>query len=131
MNAAGIPELSGLRARLEELKASGLKLGEALAVLEIELQDRREEGALDSSNSHTACCSFPMHSCSGEAPLLLNNADFFIAHICICPKLHLGQDCCARVFQHLNECYPCFEEFCNVMREYCRKSQELKSKVGS
>lgn len=131
MNQVGISELSRLRVRLEDLKASGLKLGAALAVLEIELQGRRDEGTSDSSTSHIECCSFPMHSCSGESPLLLNNEDFFIAHICICPKLHLGQGCCTRVFQHLNECYPCFEEFCNVMREYCRKSQELKSKVGS
>ena len=59
-------------------------------------------------------CKYP---CSINQPFLENNEDFFIA--LFSDTKH--DDACIRLYKHMNDCYPCFEIFSQVLRDYYRQ----------
>ncbi len=64
--------------------------------------------------------SIPTTSCTGEECTLENHEDFFIAYLmeCFPPYVKNEDNLCARLIRHLNDCYPCFCIYANVMRDF-------------
>jgi hypothetical protein len=88
------------------------------------LRDRWEEIRTD-QGSQAILASLPKTSCQTEETYLDNNEDFFVARLLVCGEDEPGSDFCVRLFGHLNDCYRCFEGFCQVLRDYYQKDQEL------
>lgn len=62
------------------------------------------------------------YRCQGDKPFLQGNLDFFL--LLLFGKSDAGGKYCQQVFQHLNICYQCFEDFSEVMRYYYFRLQE-------
>ncbi len=69
--------------------------------------------------------SLPQASCRTDETYLRNNHDFLIALLLICRDDGHDSEHCNRIYRHLNDCFRCFEEFCQLLRDYQHKSQEL------
>lgn len=119
-------------------------LGEALALLAAEQQaasiDRPatpEAASLESMRARlqeiaagglagVILTSLPLHRCHTDNPFLRHNQDYFLSSFLL--KKPGAQNIpidCNRLFTHLNNCYPCFEVFCEVTQAYFHKSQQL------
>lgn len=69
--------------------------------------------------------ALPTGCCQVEASYLANNEDFFLISFLGQPPLEGTSDGCVWLSRHLNDCYRCFEEACQVMRDYRRQLQQL------
>jgi|GEM_PF-2203424 len=119
-----------------------LTLGQALAYLEIELMGRKAQPAepfapseniflqnlrsrlQNMQHSHAELLlstDVPKHECHSATPYLADNSDFFLAHILI-RKGNSGPE---PPFKHLNDCFNCFEIYCQVMQDYYHTCQEI------
>lgn len=70
--------------------------------------------------------SLPSHRCHTDSPFLLHNQDYFLSRFLV--KKRGAQKVpadCKRLFTHLNNCYPCFEVFCEVTQAYYSTSRQL------
>lgn len=121
-----------------------LSLGQALAILRkypdcnplptafepwreflLTLRDRREQLRADADLISKTFSAIPEHGCEEEQPLLAGNSDFFLVYILIPQHAQESPGECLRLFQHLNGCYVCFEEYSPVFRDYYHTLQEL------
>lgn len=69
--------------------------------------------------------NMPAHSCQNQQSYLADNHDFFLA-LLFCRRRESGfTEECRRLSIHLNNCFVCFETFCQVMRDYYYQSQAL------
>ena len=62
------------------------------------------------------------YRCQTDRPFLQNNLDFFL--LLLFAGSHGEGQYCLQIFQHLNHCYQCFEEFSEVMRYYYLRLRE-------
>lgn len=69
--------------------------------------------------------ALPERCCEATSPFLVDNYDFFLRGIFFPARIETDDGYDTRLFKHLNDCYWCFDEFCQVMRDYYNKSQEL------
>jgi hypothetical protein len=60
--------------------------------------------------------SLPERGCTSSAPYLENNDDYFIALF----SNSKYDEACINLYNHLNNCYHCFEIFSQVLRDYYR-----------
>ncbi len=88
------------------------------------LRDRREE-IISNASVNRIFKAIPAYACQTEAAYLLNNEEFFIAHFLITNQNSKADKYCERLYRHLNDCYTCFELFCEVMRDYYNKLRQL------
>jgi hypothetical protein len=58
--------------------------------------------------------SLPNKGCAGGNPFLENNDDYFIALFSNAKY----DEACINLYNHLNNCYHCFEIFSQVLRDY-------------
>ncbi|MBN1782204.1 hypothetical protein JW948_13815 [bacterium] len=74
--------------------------------------------------SGTAQCasSIPDGFCSGHHPFLLNNHAFFVQYLQCRQNGDPAVDC-ERLIRHLNDCYRCFELFCQTLHAYFQACQ--------
>jgi hypothetical protein len=126
-----------------------LSLGQALAVLKAEdetsdlgnplpfyapsneeflsgLRARREWLKTEPRRVKTLYKTVPKPGCKEEFSFLADNPEFFLAYITLTPhaaKKSLGE--VSRLFEHMNNCFICFEEFSLVLRDYYLMVQEL------
>jgi hypothetical protein len=63
----------------------------------------------------------PAQSCLYNHPFLENNEDFYIALFSNTKQ----EETCIKLYQHLNDCYHCFEIFSQVLRDYYYCGEEL------
>lgn len=128
-----------------------LSLGKALAILETypdcckhlppaflpwhgflhTLRERRDQLQTDSDIISKTFRAIPEQGCEEVRPLLYENSDFFLVYILIAPHAKTRSGECMRLFQHLNGCYLCFEEYSPVFRDYYHMSQDLHGLGGS
>ncbi len=66
--------------------------------------------------------NLPDRTCLINQPFLADNEDFFIA--LFSDTKH--DEACIRLYKHMNDCYPCFEIFSQVLRDYYRQGEVLK-----
>ncbi len=121
-----------------------LSLGKALAILTVHpdcdalppdcepwrdllhtLRDRREQLQADAEIFSKTFTAIPERGCEEERPLLAENSDFFLVHVLIAHHAEENPNACLRLFQHLNGCYLCFEEYGPVFRDYYHMLQNL------
>ena len=88
------------------------------------LRDRRQE-ILSNASVDRIFKAIPAYACQTEKTYLLNNEEFFIAHFLITTEDGKADKYCERLSRHLNDCYTCFELFCDVMRDYYSKFRQL------
>lgn len=88
------------------------------------LRDRWQE-ILSNASVDRIFKAIPAYACQTEKTYLLNNEEFFIAHFLITTEDGKADKYCERLFRHLNDCYTCFELFCEVMRDYYNKLRQL------
>jgi hypothetical protein len=67
----------------------------------------------------------PECTCQSEHPYLHDNKEFFIALLII----KSGHYCCEQLTRHLNNCFNCFDVFCQVLRDYFHTSNDLIMKT--
>jgi hypothetical protein len=72
--------------------------------------------------------NIPNESCLIENPFMENNIDFFLLYlgIAICPNNKCID--CNKLIKHLNDCYRCFDLYCNTIREYLLEKERLLRK---
>jgi hypothetical protein len=70
--------------------------------------------------------NLPRGACYSDRPFLKDNEDFFIVLFSDTKQ----EEACISLFQHLNNCYYCFEIMSQVLRDYYLRKQELQSKEG-
>ena len=71
--------------------------------------------------------TIPEHGCDREYSFLADTIDVFLVYLTNLP--HAAQESAgefAPLFRHMNNCFLCFEEYGLVLRDYWRKSQELR-----
>ena len=68
----------------------------------------------------------PVKACIFNHPFLENNEDFFIALFSDTKQ----EETCIKLYQHLNDCYHCFEIFSQVLRDYYNCGEELSEYDG-
>lgn len=131
------------------MEQTELTLGQALAYVDIPLKaerkyDRSKLTETDKSYLQTLrqhreeiisknCvenifAALPDNCCQTERPHLADNLDLFIARFLITPVDEHSSRNCQRLTKHLNDCFMCFKEFSEVLRDYFHKSQELSQK---
>jgi hypothetical protein len=64
--------------------------------------------------------SLPDKGCTVDNPFLENNEDYFIALF----SNTKYDKACIRLYNHLNNCYHCFEIFSQVLRDYYRNKPQ-------
>ena len=120
------------------MNVASLRLGQAMAILEAELQNKKaqesysiDEGYLkdlrhrtealasDSNAIQNLIQSIPLHTCFSEQPFLAENVDFFLVYFFVLPTKQDITFICERLWKHLNDCYRCFQAYAEVMRDYC------------
>jgi len=69
--------------------------------------------------------AIPARACSTVPAFLTDNARYFIAQLLVRPHAARFDKECDRLFTHLNDCYSCFEAYCQIMRDYFHKTSEL------
>lgn len=67
----------------------------------------------------------PEYPCQTVKPFLENHSEFFLQLILSSQRGHDIDLDCNRLTKHLNDCYKCFQIFCNTMREYYNSLQQL------
>ena len=68
----------------------------------------------------------PACPCLIDKPFLENNEDFFITLFSDIEH----EEVCARLYKHMNDCYPCFEIFSQVLRDYYQQGETLQEFNG-
>lgn len=71
--------------------------------------------------------TIPEHGCDRDYSFLADTIDVFLVYLTNLP--HAAQESTgefAPLFRHMNNCFLCFEEYGLVLRDYWRKSQELR-----
>ncbi len=125
-----------------------VSLGKALAILRVypdcnplppayepwrevllSLRERREQLQADADIISKTFTAIPAQGCEMEQGLLAGNSDFFLVYLLIAPFAATGPSECLRLFQHLNGCYMCFEEYTPVFRDYYYMLQDLGGSV--
>lgn len=71
----------------------------------------------------------PKGTCSLDRPFLQDNTDFFLFYLRNAQESGIRAIDCPRLAVHLNNCYPCFDEYCRVLRDYCRHREILSKSV--
>lgn len=66
---------------------------------------------------------FPDECCESENSALADNIDFFVAHLVVGPHSGINSKHCVRLSSHLNNCFRCFETYCDVTRDFCLGTQ--------
>ncbi|MCG8607814.1 hypothetical protein MJD09_22870 [bacterium] len=92
------------------------------------LRDRWEWIRSD-QGSQAILTGLPKTGCQTDQTYLNNNDDFFVARLLVCRDDEHGSDFCVRLFGHLNDCYRCFEEFCQVLRDFYQMNQKLLTRL--
>lgn len=82
---------------------------------------RKTEGDIDKY------LSLPEHACNTQNFFLCDNEDFFIMRLIVFPEEKKKSKLCWNLTRHLNDCFNCFIEFTEVMRDYYHKINELSS----
>jgi len=72
----------------------------------------------------------PEHECQTKQAFLKNNEDFFLCLILIDPEDDDFDKCCTRLSGHLNNCFRCFEIFCQVMVDFYYESQRIQKEIN-
>ena len=67
----------------------------------------------------------PQKCCPPGAPFLKNNTDFFIAFIILSENNKNDIKSTPQLIKHLNDCYWCFENYNNFIRDFYYTSQKL------
>ena len=86
----------------------------------------RYDSMKNNGSLNEALRALPTHSCSFDDLFVQNNEDFFIALF----SNTKHDEACIRLYKHMNDCYPCFEIFSQVLRDYYHCSEELASIYG-
>jgi hypothetical protein len=68
----------------------------------------------------------PGQPCLIDRPFLEGNEDFFIALF----SNTKHDEACIRLYKHMNDCYPCFEIFSQVLRDYYQQGEALRTVSG-
>ena len=69
---------------------------------------------------------FPKSCCVQERPFLESNFAFFICHI-LCDELEKSNDKHERLARHLNDCFWCFNVYCQVFKHYFHCNNNIRS----
>ena len=123
-----------------------ISFGQALAILEFEqtnsqsaqinlsavsaekLQNLREHVKIFQGRKlDVVLQKYPRGLCQTERPFLHDNEDFFIALLMFKIRDEQNGKHCNPLLEHLNDCFLCFEEYSEVMRDYYSKSQDLQN----
>ena len=88
------------------------------------MHQRLHEMNIDNSSCNN-WMKIPEHECQTEKSFLEDNNEFFLSLFLNAQKQVNFDQNCLQLSKHLNNCYSCFEVFCQVMRDYYYKSQEL------
>jgi hypothetical protein len=72
----------------------------------------------------------PNGSCYIDKPFLENNIEFFLRYLKIANISNSGYIDCNRFIKHLNDCYRCFDIYCDIMREYLLEKEQLLRKIN-
>lgn len=86
---------------------------------------QRRESILSLDCTEKIFNALPKYCCQTELPHLAENIDLFIARFLIYPEEVHKSKLCKKLSKHLNDCFRCFEEFCQVLRDYYHTTQEL------
>ena len=128
------------------MNESTLSFGQALAYLKAIDSDQEQtsikslpESARNYIHELTGCKSklnnegiikklltaIPEYTCQSTDPYLQNNREFFIALL----VMKSGHFCCDQLTRHLNNCFNCFDVFCQVLRDYFHTSNNIIMKT--
>jgi len=105
-----------------DLNRFGPSYGEFLS----SLRERRDELRASPGQIHDLYQTIPKHGCDKEEALLAEEPDYLLVYLTNDP--HAAKDSTGdylRLFEHMNNCFMCFEEYCRVHRDYCLELQEL------
>lgn len=72
--------------------------------------------------------NIPDGSCFVDRPFLENNIDFFLLYLGIVCSPNNGTIDCSRLMKHLNDCYRCFDVYCNTIQEFLLEKEQLLRK---
>ena len=86
----------------------------------------RYDSMKNNGSLNKALEALPTHTCSFSHLFLQNNEDFFIALF----SNTKHDEACIRLYKHMNDCYPCFEVFSQVLRDYYHCGEELTGFFG-
>ena len=86
----------------------------------------RYDSMKNNGSFYEALEALPTHTCSFDHLFLQNNEDFFIALF----SNTKHDEACIRLYKHMNDCYPCFEVFSQVLRDYYLQGEVLNSSRG-
>jgi hypothetical protein len=89
------------------------------------LRERRELLQADVGIVSKTFHAFPEHCCDEKLPHLAENSDFFLVYLLVALHAQESPGECPRLFQHLNGCYMCFDEYVPVLRDYYHMLQHL------
>jgi hypothetical protein len=67
----------------------------------------------------------PNRSCIVDRTFLEGNIDFFLYYLGIATVARDGCIDCGRLVKHLNDCYRCFDVYCNTLQEYFFEKERL------
>ncbi len=90
------------------------------------LRERRERLKAHAHLLEDLFTTIPEQGCEKEYSFLADNPDFFLAYITLTPQAAKNSSGdFFRLFEHMNNCFMCFEEYSLVLRDYYHKMQEL------
>jgi hypothetical protein len=130
---------------VEGIQISELSLGRALAYLSAHQSGMKTNGAdqmspeesrifkllkerLDTLSGHSQSGiseRLPNSPCVTDKPYMEDSEDVFVEMLLLAAQDDKLKEECNKIWQHLNDCYKCFNYFCKVMRGYSLTTLEF------
>jgi hypothetical protein len=94
----------------------------------VEIIEKRLKIINSSKSSIFININIPKESCFIEGPFIENNIDFYLLYLGIAKSQKNKYIDCNKLIKHLNDCYRCFDAYCNTIREYLLEKERLLRK---
>jgi len=91
-----------------------------------QIKDRYVELTNNPVESAKIINTVPLKGCPAGKPFLENNTDFFIAYIILSENNNKNLNTTPQLIRHLNDCYWCFKDYNNFIKDYYYTSQRYK-----
>lgn len=91
------------------------------------LRDRRDKLRAHPDLMQSLFKTIPRHGCEREYSFLADNPDYFLVYLTNATAKDSTGDY-LRLFEHMNNCYMCFEEYSLTLRDYHQMTQELRGR---
>ena len=90
------------------------------------LRERRENLRASPDQLYDLFQTIPKHGCDKEESLLAEKIDYLLVYLTNDSRAaNDSTGAFLRLFEHMNNCFLCFEEYCLVHRDYCLEMQDL------